>query len=359
MDTKIFKDFEQLIQKEEDFICNNYGRQKFDVCCSVRDWFETCLKHIEPLFSEKNYRPLGLNLYMDIVVADIFQEGAEKLFWNFLNKTTYDQKADTNFFQTRKTTSDDKHLKEIRAVFGAHPFEIGKGKDRESIGRVHYLGNSPSWLRRIEATISRPNGEIESFALDLNELKQFIEHRYGLLECVVAKIKSDINAFTTQMKATPILIDENLPPIEKLNILYEEAGANKRGKIGNGFQKVIGNLRDVFSCKITSSKNFSMVADYRQALIPAIGRQQKILQEMTFLKTWEFEPLLDVFELGLSPQYHRDIQDLRVQDCPFPLGEKVLQDLFRDKFDVTHSTRKEFYLLICAYLFMHSRKKTA
>ena len=78
---------------------------------------------------------------------------------------------------------------------------------------------------------------------------------------------------------------------------------------------------------------------------------------MTFLKTWEFEPLLDVFELGLSPQYHRDIQDLRAQDCPFPLGEKVLQDLFRDKFDITHSTRKEFYLLICAYLFMLSREK--
>lgn len=190
MDTKIFREFEDLIQHQSDFIINNYGQPAYDVCCSVRDWFETCLEHIHPLLEDENYIPIGLNLYMDIVSADIFQGGIEKLFWNFLAGATYKKKATTHFFKNRKKASDDEHLKEVRAIFGAHPFQIGKvkkGNDRSHLGRVHYLGDSPRWLRNPAAIISRPNGQTEVFSLDLAELKQFIIHRYSLLKDVTEK----------------------------------------------------------------------------------------------------------------------------------------------------------------------------
>lgn len=102
MDTKIFKDFENLIQNQSNFICNNYGVPAFELCCSVRDWFETCLKHVQPLFEEENYCPIGLNLYIDIVAADIFQSGVKKLFWNLLTESAYKSKTATRFFKNRK-----------------------------------------------------------------------------------------------------------------------------------------------------------------------------------------------------------------------------------------------------------------
>ena len=172
MDTRIFKDFENLIQSQSDFICNNYGLPAFELCCSVCDWFETCLKHIQPLFKDENYCPIGLNLYMDIVAADIFQKGVKALFEKFFQQDPYNQKSATTFFPSRQEKSDDLHLSKLRAVFGAHPFDIKhKGKDS---GYVLYIGDSPSWIGEARAMISHPGQEIKFISLNPNVLKQFI-----------------------------------------------------------------------------------------------------------------------------------------------------------------------------------------
>lgn len=357
MDTKIFKEFEDLIQHQSDFIINNYGQPAYDICCSVRDWFETCLKHVRPLLEDENYTPLGLYLYMDIVAADIFQKGAEKLFWNFLSGTTYKNKTVTHFFKNRKEASDDEHLKEVRAIFGAHPFQIGKvekGNDRSHIGRVHYLGDSPRWLEFPTAIISRSDGRTESFSLDLDELKQFIIHRYGLLRHVTEKIQGDLKSFVELMASTPIPIAENMSPLEKLDILYEEAGPNKRGKAGNGFQDEVQKLRNMFSTSVTSPKNQAMVDSYREALLPIIKKYRDCLQSMDFLNSWKEEPLLNAFSLGLPDNYSWDIQNIRIESSKSPIAENCLKSLFHSVFDTTYASRKELYLLICAHLFVHS-----
>lgn len=360
MNTQIFEDFENIIQRERSFIINQYGVRAYNICCSVRDWFETCLNHIHPLFEDKNYCPIGLNLYMDIIVADIFQGGAKKLFWNFLMEADYENKSATHFFKNRKEASDDEHLKEIRAIFGAHPFEIGrvkKNNDRSSLGCVHYLGDSPRWLGNPAAIVSRATGKTESFSLSLDELKQFIVHRFSLLAVITEKIKSDIANFVEEMKAHPIGITNEMSPLEKLNVLYDEAGENKRGKVGIEFQNEVEKLRSIFSCKITSPKNRVMVETYRKALLPIIEKYRETLQNMTFLDSWSDEPLLDAVNLGLPPQNRIDIRDLLIESSKSQIGESCLEKLFSSKFETAHSSCKEFYLLICAYLYSVHKEK--
>lgn len=355
MDPKIFKDFEDLIQHQSDFIINNYGQPAYDVCCSVRDWFETCLKHIQPLFKEERYSPTGLEVYIDIVIADIFQKGVKVLLEKFFWKNTYNQKSSTNFFPSRQEESDDLHLKKLRAVFGAHPFDIKhKGED---LGCVLYIGDSPLWLGESKAMISHPGREIKSISLNSNGLKQFIMHRYSLLADVIQKIKSDIAGFIETMKKTPIGITDAMSPLEKLDILHEEAGKDKRGKIGDEFQVEVEQLRNMFACDITSPQNKAMVETYRKALLSIIEKYRKILKNMSFAEAWEEEPLLEASALGLPDKYNWDIQNLRIKSPKSPIAENCLKNLFHSKFDTTYSSREEFYLLICAYLFTHPGKE--
>lgn len=249
----------------------------------------------------------------------------------------------------------------MRAIFGAHPFEIGrakKGKNRNHIGRVHYLGDSPKWLGNPEAFISRPNGQTEIFALDLNELKQFIAHRYRLLADVIGKIKSDIASFIETMKDAPIGVTDTMPPLEKLDILHEEAGADKRGKFGSGIQDEIKNLQTTFACNVTSPKNKAMVETYRKALLPIIEKYQAALQNMTFLEDWREEPLLKASELGLPDGYDYDIQNLQIGFPKSQIAENSLKALFHSKFDTSYASREEFHLLIRAYLFTHPPTNT-
>lgn len=191
----------------------------------------------------------------------------------------------------------------------------------------------------------------------MNELWRFIEHRYGLLAQITEKITSDKKAFIKKMQNTPILITGNMSPIEKLNILYKEAGKSKRGKIGDGYQDEVQKLRDVFTCSILAPNNVAMVEAYRNALVPLIEKQQEILQNMSFQESWDDESLLDVFALGLPKQYHKDVQDLTVSTCNFPLGENVLRHVFHGKFTLEYETRQEFHVLIRAYLFTHPNFK--
>lgn len=142
-----------------------------------------------------------------------------------------------------------------------------------------------------------------------------------------------------------------MSPLEKLNVLYDEAEKDKRGKLGNGFQDEIKNLQVMFSCKITSPKNREMVDTYRKTLLPIIDKYRKILQDMTFLDSCSDEPLLNASKLGLPDSYNWDIQNLRIESSKSQIAENSLKELFSSKFDTTYSSRKEFYLLICAYLF--------
>lgn len=93
------------------------------------------------------------------------------------------------------------------------------------------------------------------------------------------------------------------------------------------------------------------------ALVPLIEKQRKILQDMSFLESWDDEPLLDVFALGLSERHHRDVQDLTVSTCHFSLGESVLRRVFHGKFRLEYKKRQEFLVLIRAYLFTHPNFK--
>lgn len=289
---------------------------------------------------------------MLIVIADLFQKGVEQLFFNIIHSSAqYKKSAATKYFRTRKEETDDRHLEEIRAIFGAHPFDItSEGKGR---GCCHWLGDSPTWHGKTEATISLPEGKIKFFSLDLGELWKFIEHRYGLLAHITEKIKSDRMAFIKKMKKTPILLTENMSPIEQLDILYKEAGKSNRGKIGDGYQDEVRELRDIFSCTITSPDNVAMVETYKKALVPLIEKQREILQNMAFTESWEDEPLLDAFALGLSEQYSKDVQDLRVISEKSFLAEATFRSMFQGKFCLEYNTYSEFFLLIRAYLFSH------
>ncbi len=354
MDIRIFKNFENVVQKNLHFIQNKYGERALDLCFSVRDWFETCLQHIKRNNCSENMCPVGLDLFIIVIIADIFQKGIHQLFFNICSAEEYARVSKTDFFRSRKEKTDDRHLEEVRAVFGAHPFDI---KSEDKRGCVHWLGDSPTWKREVCAMISRPGEKIEFFPIDISELWRFIEHRYGLLENISRKIEDDRAAFIEEMKAIPIPFKEGMTPIEKLEVLLNEAGRGQRGKIGDAYQYEVQELMDIFACPISAPDNLSMVEAYRNALLPAIGRQRDALQNMTFAEYWKDEPLLDAFALGLSDQYHREVQDLTVSVCSFPLGEEVLRDVFYEKFSLDYGTRQEFLLLIRAYLFTHPNFK--
>lgn len=155
------------------------------------------------------------------------------------------------------------------------------------------------------------------------------------------------------MKSIPIGIIDTMPPLGKLDILHEEAGKDKRGKIGDGFQLEVEQLRNMFACDITSPKNKTMVETYRKALLPIIEKYRGILQSMSFSEDWDEEPLLKASTLGLPDNYSCDIQNIRIESPKSSISENCLKELFCSKFDTTYASRKELYLLICAYLFVH------
>ena len=298
--------------------------------------------------------PVGLDLFIIVIIADIFQKGIHQLFFNICSAEEYARVSKTDFFRSRKEKTDDRHLEEVRAVFGAHPFDI---KSEDKRGCVHWLGDSPEWTGEVCAMISRPGEKIEFFPIDLNELWNFIRHRYGLLDSISRKIEDDRAAFIEEMKAIPISFNEGMTAIEKLSILHNEAGKDKRGKIGDEYQNEIQELINIFTCPITAPDNLSMVEAYRNALLPVIEKQRDILQNMIFAESWNDEPLLDVFRLGLPDQYHRDVQDLLVNSESARVGEDVLRRVFHGKFTLNYRTRLEFLLLIRAYLLTHPNFK--
>lgn len=349
---EIFEAFEACVRKYGDFISNYYdgGRRCFEVCCSVRDWLESALAHLAERFPSENAPlPKGLDIYLLVVVADIIQKGVEELFRKFSLDGMYKERTKTDFFVGRQEDCDDAHFGRLRAVFGAHPFDIGKNR-KSNRGCVHFLGDSPTWHGRICAVVSKEGEDLEYWELFLPELKKYLSHRLGLLMLVYEKIEKDVQMFIELMRETPIKGVDSGDVIARVSCLCEEASASKRGCFSEGFDFELEKLHRYFSCKITDSANLPMVEAYRNALLSRIDYWAMTLQTMSFVEEdISDEPLLDVHHLGLPNRWLREFQEV-------VLKEKrlfVLRRIFSKYFPVGDIDDDEFELLIMAYLFTH------
>ncbi len=222
---------------------NQQGKNLWNIICSYMDWIEVAIDGIPYIqLDHKNPNVASLNLMQLICSMDLVKESVHQLYRVF--KLEYPFKKDHSIFQ--KQQSDDEYFKHIRAVFGVHPVNL-KGRD----GSRYFASWSTSKLEGDFATFVYSNkSDVEDhlYSIKINELFQYTNKRYLLLEEVMKKMEHDY--LFHQHKHKEAKISRTHSPIDNLIILKKE----NLERYGNGeaYWHEIEELQRLYAIDISS-----------------------------------------------------------------------------------------------------------
>ena len=101
------------------------GKNDFSAICSAMDWIEVAVDYINELtLSKDRSNIMSMKVFSFIMAVDMIYSGITTMHRVILNtsakETPFDECHD--IFNLKK--SDNKHFKELRAAFGAHPTDL-------------------------------------------------------------------------------------------------------------------------------------------------------------------------------------------------------------------------------------------
>ncbi|HFJ9441201.1 TPA: hypothetical protein ACGW7M_004334 [Bacillus albus] len=230
LDPELLNKFEDKFRECEDFLIDKYrdanGRNKINVIISAKDWLYTIVNgmpHIDLKHENQDYRSLNLLQYLctiDVLVEAIQQ--LERVFWDCNNYSLF---KDNTVFKNEK--SDDEYFTHLRAAFGAHPVNLGKGADvnvDKERGEFYFA----SWSTLINENefhvgiySNNSNKKDSAFRINLKDIEQYAQKRYKILESIIKEIDRQCIEFTDDKLDISTSKEEALLDDDKISIIIE------------------------------------------------------------------------------------------------------------------------------------------
>lgn len=252
------------------------------------DWIEVAVNGIPHIqLDHKNPNVASLNLMQLICAMDLIKESVHQLYRVF--KLEYPFKSDHSIFKDKKT--DDEHFKHLRAVFGVHPVNL-KGEDNSR--------NFASWSTpKLEGDFAafvysnKIGVEDQMYSIWINDLFEYTNMRYLLLEEILTKIEQDYKFHQQKYKETEINRAEC--SLDQLEILKRE-NLERHGE-GEAYWHEIEELQRLFAIDIDSFNIAvkTLIEEYRDALLMVVREIHQHLQSMD-IEELSTSEILDPFE---------------------------------------------------------------
>lgn len=305
MDSNLINLFRDFIN-DDDLIYTMYhdcdGKNKWNIICSSMDWIEVAIDGINPKqLSFKNDNASSIKFMSFVMCVDLLWEAIKQLHRVIFNTASIPFKNEKGIFKSNQfSSSDNTYFKTVRACFAAHPVNIHDYFSSSENKERRYASWSGGGFRGKSFSVILYSNipDKEDFLFDINpdELIRFAEKRYQYIYTLMGEIARQKEAFIARFKA--LHIPRSNVPLEQINILIAES--HKRTN-NSYYSFELKKLQLVFGTSITSTKNLSVVNQYREALVPEVEELFQALQNMEF-KELESEDHTD-FSLPSSCRY--------------------------------------------------------
>lgn len=177
---------------------------RWNVLCACIDWIQVYVtvynNIVNDLDSDNVDLRSGQCMYL-VMVSDIIVSNINKLisiFHLIFDETHFFVKSKTNcgeasLYFENDFQNDDLFFKKIRAIFGAHSHDINsmKGKLSCSWPSDEFSNGELDWSVLVYPAIK--NEKAFFFGFKINELNDFVEYKYNLLERILEEINFKIS----------------------------------------------------------------------------------------------------------------------------------------------------------------------
>jgi len=228
-----------------------------------------------------------MNVYQYISTVDIMWEAVQQLHRVLFDTKDIPFSGESKIFKGNTfNQSDNKHFKQIRACFGAHPVNLedfglsanhsatrlfaswpmqGKyvGSDFDYV--VHVYSNNPS------------DDKTVYFGFNIVNIEQFFLSRFGYLDVLIRRIDFLFAEFCEKQKK--IIIQKSNDPLEQLRILKEE---NEKRLDSEGLESLINEMTSFFETAFTEESNCSAILEFREKMLRGIDELYQDIQSLAF-----------------------------------------------------------------------------
>lgn len=252
LEQSLIDEFRAKVNDKNNLIAKKFmtrdGKNKWNIICSAMDWIEVTVKGLPYITLKENIKQLNshqesLNLMQVIISVDILIESIFQL--HRVLDIDYQLKEDHSIFRQTKV-SDDLYFKHIRAVFGTHPVNLTSIDGiTDPTGKRFYA----SWSS-IDFTTSDayqallysndPNTKDQFFTVHINDICNYADSRYHLLDTLLKKVDSIIQDHIDKYRSKKIVLPDD--ELLQFKALREE---NEKRLCNN--LSIINYLENMFS----------------------------------------------------------------------------------------------------------------
>ncbi|EOP02070.1 hypothetical protein ICS_05704 [Bacillus cereus BAG2O-3] len=197
LDPELLNKFEDKFRELEDFLFNKYsdsnGKNKINIVISAKAWLYTIVNgmpYIDLKHENQDYR--SLNLLQYLCTINVLVEAIQQLERVFFGCDNYSLFKDTTVFKNEK--SDDEYFAHLRAAFGAHPVNLGKGADvnADKIKNERYYASWSTSINpkefQVDLYSNNLNKKDEEFLINLEDIEEYVQKRYEILNNIINEI---------------------------------------------------------------------------------------------------------------------------------------------------------------------------
>lgn len=298
------------------------GKNKLSAICSAMDWIHVgvtgiCNHDIE--FSNTDQASIKLITY--IACIDVMWEGISQLYRVFYNTEELPFKGICNIFGN--DIDDNNYWKEIRAIFAAHPTNLGKNSEKERRYASWSMGGSFDNADFIVTLYSNiPHKEPEIFGISVSSIIEFAYCRYEFLRDIMSKIEEIKAEWCKNKRDTPIIVSNDILCCVD-TLITENHNRLDLSDISNRLEWI----KIVLVTGPISSKNEELVNAYKEAI------KEDVQEILGFLQNMDMKNEYCLINDSCSGDYlyvNKHIYENRIEMLPWaierlknPLGKYV------------------------------------
>lgn len=363
INNKTIKNFRSYINKNNNFIYSYFkdrGKKNHWNCiCSCMDWIDVAIAQISHLQQKEVPDDINVHtmeVYSLISAIDVINESITQLSRVITGSIAPPFKGKSDIFSKPrqfKGDSDEDYFKHIRAVFGAHPINLNKNKEK-------WFASWPTkgiWNEYdFECLLYSANIEKKdiTFGFKFDELNKFLISRYAYLDELILKLEKIKNKAVNENIHRIIKSFDN--PLEQLYHLKEEA--ELRFDVGY-YHHNLDLLISFFETDRTYLKNEEVLDRYFEGLATVIEELRYNMQTMSSNELVTDDILYPDIPQNLSYAFAK-VSDSFYSNKPHLAYEylvKEIQDELKSVINFPNNTSmKEDYLLIHAGFYISSKK---
>lgn len=280
LDRKLIDDFRKKVNETwavYHIYKNHNGKDQWGVICSAMDWIDVSIDGVDvSLLSGENSNDASRKMMSFLSCLDVMWEGISQLYRVLYETNKIPLPNDRAVFKQTKT--DNKHFKDIRAIFMAHPVNLEDIYGKSDKWFASWSGGQFSKKNFSVFLYSNiPGKQAVEFPISFCELMEFANKRYMLLLDFIKKIDEIVGKYNDSWRRVPI--PTPMDPLEHIAILIEE---NKNRWTDTSLETRLEYLYDAFSITPFYEKNKQVLEEYRCALLNDVKEIHNMLQDVDY-----------------------------------------------------------------------------